>query len=112
MMQPLFTSRFIDEILLKVISLGDCYGYSISKTISQITGDQWQIKEATLYSGLRRLEKEAQIHAYWGDETQGGRRKYYGLTPTGHTTLTEGIANWQQTKTIMDNIFDWRTHHE
>ena len=105
-------TRFIDDILLKVISLGDCYGYSISKTIAQITDDSWQIKEATLYSGLRRLEKEQLINAYWGDESQGGRRKYYGLTQVGHSTLQESIQNWESTKIIMDKIFDWRHLNE
>ena len=107
-----FISRFIDEILLKVISLGDSYGYSISKTIAHMTGGHWQIKEATLYSGLRRLEKEKYIYAYWGDETQGGRRKYYGLTPAGHATLAAGITHWQQAKTMMDQIFEWRQADE
>ena len=107
---PNIISRYIDDILLKVISLGDCYGYSISKTISQMTNDRWQIKEATLYSGLRRLEAEKLISAYWGDETQGGRRKYYTLTSDGYSNLENSVQNWQSTKFIMDRIFEWRSN--
>jgi len=98
---------FIDIILLKIISLGDCYGYSISKTIGNITSQGWELKEATLYSGLRRLEGEKLIQSYWGDETQGGRRKYYALTPAGEACLEDNIHKWATTKTLVDKILTW-----
>ena len=98
---------FIDIILLKIISLGDCYGYSISKTISHITSQAWELKEASLYSGLRRLENEKLIKSYWGDETQGGRRKYYALTQQGVSVLHENIRKWEMTKTFIDKILVW-----
>jgi len=100
-------SGHIDIILLKIISLGDGYGYSISKMISQITNNACEIKEATLYSGLRRLEAEKLIASYWGDETQGGRRKYYTLTEAGTDALTDSKAKWQMTKELMDIILAW-----
>ena len=101
------TGGFIDIILLKIISLGDCYGYSISKTISHITDQAWELKEASLYSGLRRLEADKLIKSYWGDETQGGRRKYYALTQAGEGVLRENIDKWEKTKTFVDKILAW-----
>ena len=101
-------SGYIEAILLRVISQEDCYGYSISKTISEITDNVCQIKEATLYSGLRRLEAEKMISSYWGDESQGGRRKYYHLTQKGSDSLQENIAKWEMTKRLMDKIMGWR----
>lgn len=103
-------SRYVDDILLKVISLGDCYGYSISKTISDMTDNLYNIKEATLYSGLRRLEAEKLISAYWGDESQGGRRKYYTLTANGYDSLADSIKKWEATKIILGKIFEWRVN--
>jgi len=101
------TGGFIDIILLKIISQGDCYGYSISKTISNITSQAWELKEASLYSGLRRLEADKLIRSYWGDETQGGRRKYYTLTPNGETCLAENLEKWAKTKNLVDKILAW-----
>ena len=101
------TGGFIDIILLKIISLGDCYGYSISKTITHITNHAWELKEASLYSGLRRLEADMLIQSYWGDETQGGRRKYYALTQAGRDCLNESIHKWEITKSTVDNILAW-----
>lgn len=101
-------SGHIDMVLLKVISLEDGYGYSISKTITQMTDRLCEIKEATLYSGLRRLEAERLIASYWGDESQGGRRKYYTLTQTGQDSLMESEQKWQKTKQLMDKILSWK----
>ncbi|MCL2216376.1 MAG: PadR family transcriptional regulator [Defluviitaleaceae bacterium] len=103
-------SGHIDIILLKIISLEDGYGYSISKTISHITEDACEIKEATLYSGLRRLEAEKLIASYWGDESQGGRRKYYTLTQAGRESLEENKVKWKMTKNLMDRILTWEVN--
>jgi len=90
--------------------LEDGYGYSISKTISHITSDACEIKEATLYSGLRRLEAEKLIASYWGDESQGGRRKYYTLTQAGMESLAENKMKWEMTKILMDKILKWEVN--
>ena len=100
-------SGYIEAVLLKVISLEDCYGYSISKTIANITDNDCQIKEATLYSGLRRLEAEKLIASYWGDESQGGRRKYYTLTQKGSDSLQDNVQKWEMTKRLIDRILSW-----
>ena len=98
----------IDTMLLKVISARDNYGYGLYKTLSDITGHHFEIKEATLYSGLRRLENEGLIKAYWGDETLGGRRKYYAITEAGQICLMENINKWIKTKFIMDRVIEWK----
>jgi len=90
----------------------DGYGYSISKTLSQITNDACEIKEATLYSGLRRLEADKLIASYWGDESQGGRRKYYTLTQAGIECLEENKIKWEMTKVIMDKILKWEVNND
>lgn len=105
-------SGHIDVILLKIISLDDGYGYSISKKISQITDNTCEIKEATLYSGLRRLEAEKLIASYWGDESQGGRRKYYTLTQAGRESLVDSRIKWEMTKEITDKILRWENKNE
>ena len=105
-------SGHIDVILLKIISIEDGYGYSISKAISQITSGHCEIKEATLYSGLRRLEAERLIASYWGDESQGGRRKYYTLTPAGQEALAENKIKWEMTKQLIDQILKWEASYD
>lgn len=97
----------VETILLKILSMGDYYGYSLFKVISEITSNMYEIKEASLYSGLRRIESEELIISYWGDETLGGRRKYYSITDKGRKRLCENIEAWEKTKAVIDRIINW-----
>lgn len=94
----------IDTIILKLLMSGDKYGYEISKLVHAGTGGEYELKEATMYSSLKRLEQEGNISSYWGDETQGGRRKYYSITDTGQAVYAENKRNWESAKRILDNL--------
>ena len=94
----------IDTIILKLLLNEDMYGYLISKTIHSATEGAYELKEATMYSSLKRLESDGSITWYWGDETQGGRRKYYKITEKGNSTYIENKKNWEYAKRILDNL--------
>ncbi|MDD9267407.1 PadR family transcriptional regulator [Paenibacillus sp. GCM10023248] len=91
-----------DTIILKLLQSGDKYGYEISKLVHVNSGGEYELKEATMYSSLKRLEQEDNITSYWGDETQGGRRKYYRITDKGHQTYHTNKRNWEHAKSILD----------
>jgi len=93
-----------DTIVLGILRQGDSYGYEIYKTILERSDGQYELKEATLYSSYRRMEKEQYIKAYWGDETQGGRRKYYQITQKGELAYLQNKEDWTYTKEIIDRL--------
>lgn len=91
-----------DMIILNILRQGDSYGYKIYKRIIELSDNQYELKEATLYTAFRRLEKEGHIFSYWGDETQGGRRKYYHITESGINFYENGRKEWNIAKEIID----------
>ena len=93
-----------DTIILKLLLSGDKYGYEISKLIHANSSGEYELKEATMYSSLKRLENDGSITSYWGDETQGGRRKYYRITVRGKTNYAENKNNWEYAKRILDQL--------
>ena len=93
-----------DTIILKLLLSGDKYGYEISKLIHANSSGEYELKEATMYSSLKRLENDGSITSYWGDETQGGRRKYYRITAKGKTNYAENKNNWEYAKRILDQL--------
>jgi len=93
-----------DTIVLGILLEGDSYGYEIYKKIMDKSGGLYQLKEATLYSSYRRLEEDGCITSYWGDETQGGRRKYYHITPIGERMYQSNKEDWEFTKSIIDKL--------
>jgi PadR family transcriptional regulator PadR len=93
-----------DTIILKLLMDGDKYGYEISKLIQTNSCNEYELKEATMYSSLKRLEGDGNITSYWGDETQGGRRKYYRITDKGKRVYSENKDNWEYAKRILDQL--------
>lgn len=93
-----------DTIILKLLISGDKYGYEITKLVQEHSAQQYDLKEATMYSSLKRLEQEGRISSYWGDETQGGRRKYYHVTQGGQELYRSNKANWDFSKKILDKL--------
>ena len=93
-----------DTIILKLLMDGDKYGYDISKLIQTNSCNEYELKEATMYSSLKRLEADGCITSYWGDETQGGRRKYYRITARGRQLYSENKNNWEYAKRILDQL--------
>ncbi|GBF34795.1 transcriptional regulator [Desulfocucumis palustris] len=91
-------------MILKILQSGDQYGYEIVKLIQQNSGGEYELKEATMYSSLKRLESDGNITWYWGDETQGGRRKYYKITEKGKLTYAENKKNWEYAKRVLDQL--------
>lgn len=93
-----------DTIILKLLIDGDKYGYEITKLIQTNSSGEYELKEATMYSSLKRLEGEGCITSYWGDETQGGRRRYYQITKKGKQVYVENKSNWEYAKRILNNL--------
>lgn len=93
-----------DTIVLSILLKGDSYGYEIHKTILEETEEQFELKEATLYSSYRRLEEAGYIRAYWGDESQGGRRKYYQITDKGKELYRQNVLDWEFSQRILNKL--------
>ncbi|RPF53246.1 PadR family transcriptional regulator [Aquisalibacillus elongatus] len=91
-------------IILNILRQGDSYGYEIYKKIIELSQNQYELKEATLYTAFRRLQKEGLITSYWGDETQGGRRKYYRITEDGLKKYQQNKEEWLFAKDVLDQL--------
>lgn len=93
-----------DTIILKFLEDGDKYGYEITKLVYERSDQQYELKEATMYSSLKRLEHDGHITSYWGDESQGGRRKYYRITASGREQYKANKHNWDHAKQILGKL--------
>ncbi|MBK1811498.1 PadR family transcriptional regulator [Clostridium sp. YIM B02505] len=97
---------YIDMMILSVLKEKDLYGYEIAKRIKDKSSIDYEIKEATLYVSLKRLEKKNCLEGYWNDSegTGGGRRRYYRLTEEGNDFLKDRIKEWDILKKLVDNF--------
>ncbi len=93
-----------ETIILARLLNHDSYGYQINKEIMEMTDNQYELKEATLYSAFRRLEQANLIVSYWGNEDVGARRRYYAITESGRKAYKERLEEWQSSKKIIDKL--------
>ncbi len=93
-----------DTIILKLLMDGDKYGYEITKLVSEHSNQLYELKEATMYSSVKRLERDGHISSYWGDESQGGRRRYYRITDSGRELYKSNKNNWDYAKRILEQL--------
>jgi DNA-binding PadR family transcriptional regulator len=95
-----------DTIVLRILMRGDAYGFEIYNRILERSGDQYELRETTLYSSYKRLEAEGCVVSYWGDETQGARRKYYRITKKGRQLFEKNLRDWQFTQKIINDLLE------
>jgi Predicted transcriptional regulators len=93
-----------DTMILRLLIEADRYGYEIVKLIADRSGGEYELKEATMYSSVHRLEETGEIEWYWGDESQGGRRKYFRITERGKATYASNKSNWEYAKRVLDHL--------
>lgn len=96
----------IDTIILRVLMDEDNYGYEIIKAIRFLSDGRYELKEPSLYTSLKRLEKQGLIESYWGDESQGGRRKYYRITPSGRILFAKALEEWQTARALISRLIE------
>lgn len=95
-----------DTIILASLIKGDSYGYKINKGILESTQNQYELKEATLYTAFRRLEDAKFIRSYWGNEATGARRRYYCITDTGIKEYYRQKDEWNSAKLLIDKLIN------
>ena len=81
------TAELIPLILLE-LSSGDKYGFELTKSIETKSNGKVVIKQPTLYTVLKKLEKSKFISSYWEDSEIGGKRHYYKLTENGRKQVS------------------------
>ena len=95
-----------DAIILARLLKSDSYGYEINKIISTLSNGRFELKEATLYTAFKRLEELGYIASYWGNSGAGARRRYYTITALGREACFRLLAEWKETKEIMDKLLE------
>lgn len=92
-------ASLLDACVLAVLSNGSTYGYSLTQKIKEIIN----ISDSTLYTVLRRLQKENYLETY--DEAFEGRnRRYYEITSSGLNKLDEYKSEWKTFKNSIEKI--------
>lgn len=93
-----------ETIILAILSKKDSYGYEIMKTIIEGGEGLFSIKDATIYTAFKRMEKNKLISSYWGDEDGSARRKYYTITQEGRDEYRRKVDEWEKINIVLNKL--------
>ena len=82
------------DLLLKVLSTGDYYGYQIILIFRKLSEGIIDITTGSIYPVLYRLQDKGYISSYTKKEHPKMERVYYHLTPEGKEELDTLIEDY------------------
>jgi PadR family transcriptional regulator PadR len=94
----------LEMLILKAVSLGPLHGYGVLLRIQQISKDNLEILQGSLYPALYRLEHQGWISSEWGESENNRRAKYYRLTAAGKRRLQSEAAEWNRMVSVIAGI--------
>ena len=94
----------LDMLILKAVSLGPLHGYGVLLRIQQISGEQLEIQQGSLYPALYRLEHRGWITSEWGESDNKRKAKFYRLTAAGRRKLHAETERWNRMASLIANI--------
>ncbi len=94
----------LDLLLLKILALVPLHGWAISQRLSQISGDDLQVSDGSLYPALHKLEQEGWIKAEWKTSELGRRAKFYALTRSGRRHLEQETEEWRRLSSAISRV--------
>jgi PadR family transcriptional regulator PadR len=86
----------LDLLILRVIALEPMHGWAIAQRIRQMSNEQLQVGQGSLYPALHKLEQQGWIDARWAPSENNRRAKYYRLTSAGRKALKAETAQWER----------------
>lgn len=86
----------LDMLILKTIALEPMHGWAIAKRIQQISKEELQVQQGSLYPALHRLEQQGWIKAEWDTTETGREAKFYSLTRAGRKHMEDEVTNWDR----------------
>jgi len=94
----------LDLLLLKIIGLAPQHGWAISQRLKQISDQELQVSDGSLYPALHKLELAGWIEAEWKVGELGRRAKFYTLTRAGRRRLDHETEHWRRVSTAITRV--------
>ena len=94
----------LDMLILKAVSLGPLHGYGVLLRIQQISGEQLEIQQGSLYPALYRLEHQGWIISEWGESDNKRKARFYRLTAAGRRQFLSETEKWNRMASLIAGI--------
>jgi PadR family transcriptional regulator, regulatory protein PadR len=95
----------LDLMILRTLAtMGPQHAYGIAGRLEQVSGNQLNLNQGTIYPALVRIEQRGWTRGSW-DKTEHGREaKYYTITRAGLNALNEETERWRQMSGVVEKL--------
>jgi transcriptional regulator len=94
----------LDLLLMKILALEPLHGWAISQRLKQVSSDELQVSEGSLYPALHKLELAGWVTAEWKNSDLGRRAKVYSLTRAGRRRLEQETEHWRRLSSAITRV--------
>jgi len=91
-------------LILSLLEHAPLHGYDIGKRIEQRSRGKLQLRIASLYPMLCRMESKGLIRGRWLEKPGERRRRFYRLTPEGRRMLVQERATWREFMAAVNRV--------
>ena len=94
----------LDLLLLKILALQSQHGWAISQRLKQLSDEDLQVSDGSLYPALHKLELAGWITSEWKTSELGRRAKFYSLTRAGRRRFDQEAEHWRRVSSAVTRV--------
>jgi transcriptional regulator len=93
-------------LILRVLQAEPLHGYAIAQRIHQLSREELQVEEGSLYPALQKLLVKGWVKAAWTLSDSGRRVRVYRLTSAGKKQLETELTEFRRTTRAINWLID------
>ena len=93
-------------LILRVLRGEPLHGYAIAQRIHQLSREELQVEEGSLYPALQKLLVKGWVKAEWALSETGRKVRVYRLTTAGRKQLDVELSEFRRTTRAIEALLD------
>lgn len=93
-------------LVLRVLRAEPLHGYAIAQRIHQLSREELQVEEGSLYPALQKLLLKGWVKAEWTVSESGRKVRVYHLTAAGRKQLDLELAEFRRTTRAIELLLE------
>lgn len=93
-------------LILRVLRAEPLHGYAIAQRIHQLSREELQVEEGSLYPALQKLLLKGWVQGEWSLSDTGRKVRVYRITAAGRKQLEIELAEFRRTTRAIEFLID------
>ena len=89
-----FLQGTLEMLVLKALTLEPMHGWGLSVRLRQISGEEFDVPQGSLYPALQRMLRRGWVKSSWRPTENNRRARYYEITRDGRRQLEAQMEEW------------------